>query len=174
MAGDLDFQQVISKVYDDVNNALRTTAPIIVAGGTQEVLIDHTDDSIRLGDGSAFFTSTVKAGKRGLDVAIIDGALSGDFTQSGLSKELKASVFTVTDTPQIIPATAIADRNTVSIRVWGSATVYFGSTTMTSSNGYPKKQFEEMVLAVTNNPLVAIYAVCATGQTSEVRVLELA
>lgn len=33
-----------------------------------EVVIDHTNDSIRLGDGTDFFTSTNKGGKLGLDI----------------------------------------------------------------------------------------------------------
>jgi hypothetical protein len=63
----------------------------------------------------------------------------------------------------------------MSIRVWGDQTVYFGEdVTVSSSNGYPKTTLEELALDIKENPAMEIWAVCETGKTSELRILELA
>lgn len=68
--------QVLRSVFDVDKNCLRVC--VVDGGGTGpgtgpiEVIIDHTSDSIRLGDGTALFTSTSFNGKIGLDVSIID------------------------------------------------------------------------------------------------------
>lgn len=68
----LSQENVLRDVHDPVTQSLRTTASAtIVAPGGLEVDIDHTDDSIRLGDGSNLLTSTTESGKIGLDVNVI-------------------------------------------------------------------------------------------------------
>ena len=47
-----------------------------------ELTIDQADDSIAIGDGSGNYTSTVDGSKRALDVSILGGNLSGEFTQA--------------------------------------------------------------------------------------------
>ena len=56
----------------------RGAASTVTLSSPQEVIINHLDDSIRLGDGSSFLTSTTVSGKVGLDVAIIN--VSNTFT----------------------------------------------------------------------------------------------
>ena len=69
----LDGNQVLQHAFDDAQQCLRvcivdgTSGP----GGGIEVIIDHTEDSIRLGDGTSFFTSTADSGNLGLDVNVI-------------------------------------------------------------------------------------------------------
>lgn len=68
-----DGQQVLRSVYDVDKNCLRVC---LVDGGAGEgpgveVIIDHTSDSIRLGDGTTLTTVTTVSGKNGLDVNII-------------------------------------------------------------------------------------------------------
>lgn len=74
MAVDLkpyDFPQVIRSVFEVEDNCLRVKViNSSGSGGELEVLIDHTEDSIRLGDGTGFFTSTVSGPKRSLDVNV--------------------------------------------------------------------------------------------------------
>lgn len=66
-----DADQVIRSVYDEDSNSLNTNATIDAGGGI-EVIINHEDDSIRLGDGTNFLTSTTVGPKVGLDVAVIN------------------------------------------------------------------------------------------------------
>lgn len=73
----LDGFQVLKSVYSPSTNCLRVC---VVEGTTGEgsgfeVIISHTNDSIRLGDGVNLFTSTGVSSKTGLDVAVIQSAL---------------------------------------------------------------------------------------------------
>lgn len=69
----LDGNQCLQHAFDDAQGCFRvcvidgTSGP----GGGIEVVIDHTEDSIRLGDGSSFLTSTADSGKNALDVNVI-------------------------------------------------------------------------------------------------------
>lgn len=54
-----------------------------VIEGPQEVIISHTDDSIRLGDGTNFLTSTTVGSDVGLDVNIIGGTLTTSNSANG-------------------------------------------------------------------------------------------
>lgn len=69
----LDANQVLRSVYDDAKNTLRVS---IVdgssGGGSFEVIINHVDDSVRLGDGTNFLTSTTIGPKVALDTNIIN------------------------------------------------------------------------------------------------------
>lgn len=171
----LDQQQILQGAYDEASGELRVQANVTAnISGTQEVLISHTDDSIQLGDGTNLVTATPVGSDVGLDVNIVGGVVSGSFTQSGLSIGIKTTRFTVTDTPQPIPATAFANRNTLSVRVLGASTVYFGGNALTATNGYPKFQFEEISMDVTDDAGVNLYAVCDTGESSEIAILEIA
>lgn len=70
----LDGFQVLKSVFDPATNCLRVCVVEGSTGGGSgfEVIITHTDDSIRLGDGTNFFTSTVVGPKTGLDVSVIN------------------------------------------------------------------------------------------------------
>ena len=73
----LDAFQVLRSVYELTNNTLRVS---VIDGSTGsgtgfEVIISHINDSIRLGDGTNFITSTNLASKYGLDVHIINASL---------------------------------------------------------------------------------------------------
>lgn len=121
-------------------------------------------------------TGTAFAGdKVAADVNVIGGSISGTFEPTGLSHNVKTSVMMVTDTPALVTPAPLADRNAMSIRVWGTNTVYFGeSPLLTSATGYPKLTMEELALDIKDNVAMEIWAVCETGKTSELRVLELA
>jgi hypothetical protein len=82
MAVDLkpyDYPQVLRSVFEVDDNCLRVK---VVSGGggggggDLEVLIDHTEDSVRLGDGTKFLTSTNALGKVALDVNVINSNLN--------------------------------------------------------------------------------------------------
>jgi hypothetical protein len=77
MAVDLkkyDFPQVLRSVFEVEDNCLRVKVVNGTpgGGGELEVLITHTEDSVRLGDGTDFLTSTHVGPQVGLDVAIIN------------------------------------------------------------------------------------------------------
>jgi len=72
-----DANQVLRSVFDVDRNTLRVS---VVDGSTGdgsgfEVIITHTDDSIRLGDGTNYITSTTIGPKVGLDVNLINASV---------------------------------------------------------------------------------------------------
>lgn len=71
----LSSENILRDVHDGVTQSLRTTAhaTIVVPGGL-EVIIDHSSDSIRLGDGTNLVTTTSVSGKVGLDVNILNSS----------------------------------------------------------------------------------------------------
>jgi hypothetical protein len=80
MAVDLkpyDYPQVLRSVFEVEDNCLRVKVVngSSGGGGELEVLITHTEDSIRLGDGTNFITSTTVGPKVGLDVNVINSSL---------------------------------------------------------------------------------------------------
>lgn len=69
----LDAFQVLRSVYDDNKNTLRVSIlDGSSGGGSFEVVISQTDDSIRIGDGTNLITATSVSGKVGLDANIIN------------------------------------------------------------------------------------------------------
>lgn len=170
----LDANQVIKRVYDEATERLRVDANVSATVGTAEVVISHVDDSIRLGDGVDLVTATTVGSDVGLDVNVIGGVVSGTFTPTGLSTDIKTQAINVTSTATKIPTTSLVGRNAISVRVWGTNTVYFGDNTVTVANGYPKMQNEEIILEIRDGAAVDLYGICDTGLSCEVRVMELA
>lgn len=102
----------------------------------------------------------------------VTNALS--FSPAGLDIAIRSQRVTVTDVATRLPATALANRNTMSVRVLGTSNVYFGDSGVTSAAGYPKFQYEEIFMDIQDNPSVDLYAICESGQTCEVAVMEIA
>lgn len=69
--GQLDFNHIFQRVYDEVNDRLRVEAIINTSIGDVEISLIHTEDSVRLGDGTNFLTSTTIGSDVGLDVNVI-------------------------------------------------------------------------------------------------------
>jgi hypothetical protein len=70
----LDGSQVLQGSFDEANGRLRVDATLS-PGGTSEIIIDHADDSIRLGDGTDLVTTTTVGSNVGLDVYIRNTSL---------------------------------------------------------------------------------------------------
>lgn len=70
----LDGHQVLQHSFDDANGRLRVDATLS-PGGTSEIIINHADDSIRIGDGTNLVTTTTVGSNTGLDVYITNSSL---------------------------------------------------------------------------------------------------
>lgn len=158
-----DAHGVLRDAFDDTTKTLRVDV------GAASIQIDSSTDSITVGDGLGNKVTTTALGADvGLDVNVLDGV-----SAKGLSGGIKISSLAVTSTPTKLTATAFSGRNTLCVRVWGVNTVYFGTNnTVSSSTGYPKMQKEEISIDIKDN--VDLYVVCASGQTSELRIIEVA
>lgn len=69
----LSQENILRDIHDPVTQTIRTSATAVIAPGL-EINISHTDDSIRLGDGTSLVTSTNVSGKQGLDVNVINSS----------------------------------------------------------------------------------------------------
>ena len=145
-----------------------------------DVLVDiraEDGDSVKISDGTNAVTTTTVSAKHGLDVAIVAGGVTGTLQPQGLSTALRQKHVTITDVATKIPATALTDRNTMTIRVIGANTVYLGSSTVVSTlghadGGYPKYQNEEFAVDIQASAAVDLYGICETGKTCIVAILE--
>jgi hypothetical protein len=70
-ASHLSQENVLRDVHDPVTQSLRTTASAtIVSPPAFNVVISHTDDSIRIGDGTQIFTGGTKAASASIPVTL--------------------------------------------------------------------------------------------------------
>lgn len=173
--------QILQNVYDNQTSRLRTDAAF--SGNIDaeiNVELDAANDSVAIGDGTNTVTITPVGPKKALDVYLANDSFNVTVDNevvaipSGLSTGLRATRFTVTDVPLKVPPTALTGRNSLSIRVLGVNTVYFGNSTVVSTTGYPKFQYEEIIADLKDNSAVEIYLVCEAGKTCEVAVFEIA
>lgn len=171
----LDQEQIIKLVVDEPNKRLRTSAEVSFPPDL-DVGISHTEDSIRLGDGTNLVTSTNTGGKQALDVNIAGGVVNGTFTPSGLQNALATSQQVITSTtPVAIPTAVQANRNGISVRNLGPDTVWIaGSTADTPGIGgscYPKFINEEFVIDITDD--INFYACVETGKTANLAFMQV-
>lgn len=78
----LDSTQVIRQVFDESQDRLRVDAAISLDTGQLDIVLTHEDDSIRLGNGTDFLTTTSNAGKIALDVNLINDPLAISIDQA--------------------------------------------------------------------------------------------
>lgn len=143
----LSHSQVLQQAFNEEQDRLRIEGAIT------------TDDGTPVG------TSENEAGQVGLNVSVIN---------QSLDLGIKTFRLTVTDTAAPIIATIqkLANAKVIGIRIMGEETVYIGDSSVTSSTGYPKYSYEEMVVDIKNN--VDIYAICETGKTCNIAIIQLA
>jgi len=114
-----------------------------------------------------------------LAVNILD-AITGSFSPSGLSKEMKITTITVSDTAIVIPATALTDRNSMSIYNKSTTTiVYIGpsnsvaaSSVDGTTSGWEIDPGSYFSLDIKDD--IEIYAICPSGESAQLKIMELA
>jgi hypothetical protein len=92
----------------------------------------HTQDSVRLGDGTSLFTSTTVGGDIGLDVyQLNDPAVSNTAMANG------ATTLTTGGTSQNVVASPLANRKALYLYNDFNKKMYVGTTGVTTSTGFP-------------------------------------
>lgn len=74
-----EWLNVASVMFDETGSAISDLNPLAVSvkdGVNVEVDLSHLDDSVRLGDGTDFFTSTTVGADIGLDVNLINASIA--------------------------------------------------------------------------------------------------
>lgn len=131
----LDPGQCIQQSFDPINDRIRVDAQVSVTLGLVEVIISHTNDSIRLGDGTSLVTATTVGPKVGIDVNLIN--------TSPISVTTDGNVATPTITNVLIPFANSEQMHTFPagtkkflIRVRGDARLQFSYVVAGSSTSY--------------------------------------
>lgn len=68
----LDQNQILQRIFEEDEDRIRVNAAVTVNTAETEVIMSHEDDSVRLGDGTSFLTSTTDGAKVALDVNVIN------------------------------------------------------------------------------------------------------
>jgi len=177
----LDPGQIPNRVFDPLNDRIRVDAEVTaVIPGPVEVAISHTDDSIRIGDGTNLVTATVIGPDVGLDVNIIAGSITGTFTPSGLTVAGSVKTLDISSTAIAIPATALSMRNSLSLTNLSLVDIlYVGFTAsvtadraLGSNAGWEVGPNEGFNLDIKDN--IVIYGITEVGKTVRVKIMELA
>lgn len=138
--------------------------------------LDHTsggiNDSVRLGDGTNYLTSSTVSSDIGLDVYLINSsiAVTGSVSVSVPNTALACVAVSVASTETALPSSALAARKLLQIQNNGDKPVFIGPTGLSVSNGLEIAKGATETLEV--GPSVVVYGICASG-TVDCRVLEL-
>lgn len=138
----------------------------IVEGINVEVDLSHLDDSVRLGDGTDFFTSTTIGSDVALDVFTIN-----DPSVANTAIANAANTLAVADTAQNVVASPLSARKYLYIKNMDSQPIYIGATGVTAANGFPMSAASIAELKI--GAAVDIEFVGSTGRTPEIRTMEL-
>ena len=94
----LDQTQIMQRSFDESTDRLRVDAAVTIDTGQLDIILTHQDDSIRLGDGTNFLTSTTGGGKVSLDVNLTNNTLDVDINQATDSIKIGDGTNLVTST----------------------------------------------------------------------------
>lgn len=161
----LDAAQAVRGAFDEATGRWRVDATLTMGPSTQEVIIDHANDSIRIGDGTDLVTTTTVGGDVGLDVHVV-GTVEGSFTPHGLTIAGKITTVTLnTSTWVALPASPLVNRNTMSIQNRSGQEVKMNyDNTVIGYNGVIIPDGYERQYDITDS--IIIYAKSSTGSAT--------
>lgn len=120
-ASPLGAENILRDVHDPVNQALRTTATAtLVIPPTFDVDITHTEDSVRLGDGTNFISSTTVGSKTALDVNPLN--VASNLSVHNLPLPSSSNVYTFS-IPVGTKRISLKSRNTAKIKINFNTTI---------------------------------------------------
>ena len=125
-----DGNQVLQHSFEESTGRIRVDATLS-PGGPTEVIISHLDDSIRLGDGTNFLSSTTVGGKIGLDVSIINDSIDINGVNAPTILNVSAAVKN-TEYSFTIPSSA----KTVKFKARGLGKIQYSFTSGTTNINY--------------------------------------
>jgi hypothetical protein len=140
---------VQSWLFDGAGTALTSTLvgadqalDVNVVGGVNvEVDLDHTDDSVALGDGTNLLTSTTIGSDLGLDVNVINDPSSANTAIATAQNDLD-----VANAAEDVVASPLANRKTLIMKNIGNREIYVGASGVTSGTGFPLSPREALEL----------------------------
>lgn len=123
-------------LIDHTNAGGKNALDVNIAGGASlEVDLDHTEDSVRLGDGTSFYTSTTVGADIGLDVNLINASIEvtgTDFDIRALTQSDEITAYQGTS-PWVVSATDLDIRDLTAASDSVQAWAYDGAGTALTS-----------------------------------------
>jgi hypothetical protein len=98
-----------------------------------------------------------------------DGLSFAKVTQAAGNSIKATSVPNIGTSATAIPGTSLTNRRRLYIKNVDTTTFYIGASNVSTTDGYPVRQFEEVVLDVAS---VSVYAI--SGSSATAKVLEIA
>jgi len=129
---------------------LQTSPPYSLAAGSYPIPDQRSALRVRSGEGSVILNPE--------DFSVAIG--------------LRQQAVTVDGTAVRLPTQSLENRRALVLHNAGVGTLYIGSSTVTTSNGFPVLSGEKIAIDIQGNPNVEIWGVSAS--TSDIRILELA
>lgn len=127
-------------------NVTQGTSPWVIGDGGGSITVDatdldirdlaHTQDSIRLGDGTSLITSTLEGSKQALDVYVAN-SIDVDDGLANTAIATAANTLTTGGTAQDLVASPLASRKYLFVYNNDNQTMYIGATGVTAANGFP-------------------------------------
>jgi len=113
------------------------------------------------------------------DEVIVRTSAEGTFTPTGLNESIKITTMTITDTESALPATALTNRNAISIyNKSATITIYIGPTgvqagdAVGTTSGWEIPAQTYLNFDITAN--ISLYAVAPSSQSALIKVMEIA
>lgn len=144
----------------------------VAEGINVEVDLDHTQDSVRLGDGTTLFTGTTVGPDTGLDVYILNTDLAiNDAALADTAILTSAESLGVAGTAQNVVSSVLANRKYLYIRNESNKEMYIGPSGVTAANGFPlsAKAVAELRIGAS----VDVEFVGRAGETPDIRTMQL-
>lgn len=164
-----DRLDVLSVLADAAGNTVGVSSGSLDVNVTNtlgiDVDLDHTEDSVRLGDGTTLHTGTTVGSDHGLDVYNLNDPSVADTAIANASNDLAIAA-----TAEDVVATPLANRKKLFIYNNGNRRIFIGATGVTSANGFPLAPRSMMELAA--GPSVDIEWV-GPNTAQQIRTLEL-
>jgi hypothetical protein len=175
-AMDVYFAGQASDINVNLTNAsvsvTQGTSPWVVSATNLDIRdLTHVSDSVRLGDGTNFFTSTSENSKLALDVHLTNSSITASVNDAALANvACAAGAVSVSTSAVALPASALSARKYLLVQNLGSREIYVGPSGVSTSSGLRLSpgSVGEFRLGAS----VSLYGIAAGG-TQDVRALEL-
>ncbi len=136
------------------------SGPINITAGDLNVQLDHTGanaDSTRIGDGTETVAVTTNN-----DMQVVDRC----------DDSLKTTAESVTATAAQLVAVPLTERKRIMLQNVGNKPCFVGGSSVTSANGIEISRGDVFEMNIGSG--AAVWAICASGQSTNLRVLEAA
>jgi hypothetical protein len=151
----------------------QSTSPWVVSATNLDIRdLTHVSDSVRLGDGTSFFTSTSENSKLALDVHLTNSSITASVNDAALANTaIAAAAVSLSGTALALPSSALAARKYLFVQNLGSRAMYVGPSGVSASSGL--RLAPNAVGEFRIGPSISLYGI-SDGTAQDTRVLEIA